>query len=613
MKELVKLSCICIALILIASCSLQDDRLLQDNLQVKNGDMVSNSEVSQVIQGRYIVVFRNFVTNPVADAEILRGKFGLQLGHIYENVFKGFSAAIPEQALNGLRNHPLIDIIEPDIIMYASEQTIPTGVRRIATDKNATADIDGVDEGMDVDAAVIDTGVDKEHPELNVVGGVRFYLGMLTDSRYDDDHGHGSHVAGIIAARDNGSGVVGVAPGARLYSVKVLNSRGSGYLSDIIKGLDWVRARASDIEVVNMSLGGQGLSSAYRTAIQNCVAAGIVVVVAAGNESMDVFGPDGKFGTSDDVIPAAYPEAATVSAMADSDGRPGGTGPTTNYGTDDSFATFSNFSRSVAPGNPVSSPGLAIDLILPGVNIYSCYKDMNYATMSGTSMASPHAAGLAALYIVEHKQRAYDAAGVYSIRQALINAGKAQNSVEGLFTQNDPDQNHENLGWAGSGTPQENQPPVADFTWTTADLSVTFTDQSTDDGTNLTRSWTFGDGGTSTLQNPTHVYASTGTYPVTLTVTDNGGLFNTVEKSVSVTAPEPGSIVLTARPTLVKNRMRVILTWVPSTTIVDVYRNYVRIATSVTNSYTDNLNKRGTYVYEVRNGNTRSNTQTVDF
>ena len=354
--------------------------------------------------------------------------------------------------------------------MYASEQTIPTGVRRIATDKNATADIDGVDEGMNVDAAVIDTGIDKEHPELNVVGGVRFYLGMLTDSKYDDDHGHGSHVAGIIAARDNGSGVVGVAPGARLYAVKVLNSRGSGYLSDIIKGLDWVRARASDIEVINMSLGGQGSSSAYRTAIQNCVAAGIVVVVAAGNESMDVFGPDGRFGTSDDVIPASYPEAATISAMADSDGQPGGTGPATSYGPDDSFATFSNFSRSVAPGNPVSSPGFAIDLILPGVNIYSCYKDMNYATMSGTSMASPHAAGLAALYIVEHG-RAYNATGVYAIRQALINAGKAQNSGEGLYTQNDPDPNPENLGWAGTGTPPVNQPPVADFIYSSNGLT----------------------------------------------------------------------------------------------------------------------------------------------
>jgi len=597
-------------MILIASCSLQDERLFQENLQVKNDDLVSNSEVSQVIPGRYIVVFRNLVTNPSADAEMLHGKFGLQVGHIYENVFKGFSASIPEQALNGLRNHPLIDFIEPDITMYASEQTIPTGVRRIAADKSATADIDGVDEGLDVDAAVIDTGIDQQHPELNVVGGVRFYLGMLTDSKYDDDHGHGSHVAGIIAARDNGSGVVGVAPGARLYAVKVLNSRGSGYLSDIIKGLDWVRARANVIEVINMSLGGQGSSSAYRTAIQNCVAAGIVVVVAAGNESMDVFGPDGKFGTSDDVIPASYPEAATISAMADSDGQPGGTGPTTSYGSDDSFASFSNFSRSVAPGNPVSSPGLAIDLILPGVNIYSCYKDMNYATMSGTSMASPHAAGLAALYIVEHG-RAYTANDVYAIRQALINAGKAQNSAEGLANQNDPDQNPEHLGWAGPGTPQENQPPVADFIFTVNNLTVTFTDKSTDDGTIVTRSWDFGDGGTSTLQNPSHTYGSAGTYNVTLTVTDNGGL--TDSETNAVTTTTSSGITLAATTSIIKNRMRVNLTWGPASTIVDVYRNNVRIATSVPNPYTDNLTKKGSYVYEVRSGNTRSNTVTINY
>jgi subtilisin family serine protease len=608
----VKLLSIFIALILISSCSLQDERLIQEDLQLNSGDLTNATEISQAIQGRYIVVFRDLVTNPSTDAEMLRGKFGLQLGHIYENVFKGFSASIPDQALNGLRNHPLIDFIEPDITMYASEQIIPTGVRRIAADKSATADIDGVDEGMNVDAAVIDTGIDQQHPELNVVGGVRFYLGMLTDSKYDDDHGHGSHVAGIIAARDNGSGVVGVAPGARLYAVKVLNSRGSGYLSDIIKGLDWVRAKASDIEVINMSLGGQGSSTAYRTAIQNCVAAGIVVVVAAGNESMDVFGPDGKFGTSDDLIPASYPEAATISAMADSDGQPGGTGPTTSYGSDDSFASFSNFSRSVAPGNPVSSPGLAIDLILPGVNIYSCYKDMNYATMSGTSMASPHAAGLAALYIVEHG-RAYTANDVYAIRQALINAGKAQNSAEGLSTQNDPDQNPENLGWAGSGTPQENQPPVADFIYSATDLSVTFTDKSTDDGTIVTRGWTFGDGTNSALTNPTHVYATSGTYSVSLTVTDNGNLSASVSHPVTVNAPEPGSIVLTATPTSIRNRMRVSLTWIPSTTVVDVYRNNVRIATSVSNSYTDNLNKKGVYVYEVRSGNIRSNAVTITY
>jgi len=151
--------------------------------------------------------------------------------------------------------------------------------------------------------------------------------------------------------------------------VKVLNSKGSGYLSDIIKGLDWVAARSADIEVINMSLGGQGLSTSYRNAIATCVGKGIVVVVAAGNESSDVYGKDGNFETSDDIIPAAYPEAMAISALADSDGNYGGSGQATSYGADDSFATFSNFSKSVVSGKPVTSSGAAIDLMLPGVSI----------------------------------------------------------------------------------------------------------------------------------------------------------------------------------------------------------------------------------------------------
>lgn len=612
MKTSAKFIGLLFAMMLISTCSLQEKEFIPETPDLKSGILAAGNEASLDIKDRYIVVFKNVVSNPAAEAGILRGKFGFEMGHVYEHVFKGFSASIPEQALNGLRNHPFIEYIEQDIIMTANAQTLPTGISRIDADHNLTADIDGTDERVDVDVAIIDTGIDKDHPDLYVVGGVRYYLGFLTDSKYDDDNGHGSHVGGIIGAKDNGEGVVGVAPGARLWAVKVLNSKGSGYVSDIIKGLDWVRARAGDIEVINMSLGGQGSSSSYRTAIQNCVNAGIVVVVAAGNESQDVYGPDGNFGTADDYIPASYPEAAAISAMADSDGQPGGNGPATSYGPDDSFATFSNYSRSVVSTNPVSSPGGAIDLLLPGVSILSCYKDMNYATMSGTSMASPHAAGLAALYIADHIKPT-SAAGVYAVRQALINAGKTQVGADGLKVQNDPDSNWENLGWAGTGSAPVNQPPQAAFSYSASGLTVTFTDQSTDDGTIAARSWVFGDGNSSTDPNPSHTYATAGDYSVKLTVTDNGGLTSEKTEMLQVNATDPASLVLEAEPVVLKNgRLRVNLSWKPSSTTADVYRNHILIAAAVEgDNYSDNVKNTGTYYYQVKNGTTWSNEITI--
>ncbi len=700
METLKKLR-VLLVMILMVSC-IQKDNLVDDQ-KTGNGDerlVVKSAPVSQVIDGRYIVVFRDQVLNPRAETALLKGLFGMQTGHVYEHTLKGFSAQIPDQALNGLRNHPLIKYIEPDITMEALGQVIPTGLSRIeATTAPASP--------VDVDVAIIDTGIDKEHPELNVVNGIRYYLGFFSDSNYDDDNGHGSHVAGIIGARHNDVGVVGIVPGARLWAVKVLNKKGSGYLSDIIKGLEWVEARAGDIEVANMSLGGNGLSESYQTAIRGCVNAGVVVVVAAGNSAVDVYGKDGIFGTGDDYIPAAYPEAATISALADSDGEPGGMGVETIYGADDSFASFSNFSHTVVPGNPVSSPGLAIDLILPGVDILSTYKDMGYASMSGTSMASPHAAGLAALYVSRHG-RAENAAGVYAIRQALINGGKAQNDAGlGLVNGGDPDGNLENLGWAETGTPppnsapradagddqtvidtdgngtetvtldgsgstddkgiasynwtrdgspvstevsfqisltpgtytfaltvedeegltssdqvtltvSPNSPPVADFSYSADGLTVHFTDLSSDDGTILSRSWDFGDGQVSGQKDPVHTYGSSGTYTVSLSVTDNGNAVSTMVKTIQVSEVVTPVIVLTAFVyKLNKVQFATNLSWTGATSAyVDLYRNGVKIVTTENDgSYMDNVGKKSgiTYVYRICESgtNTCSNDATV--
>jgi PKD repeat protein len=294
--------------------------------------------------------------------------------------------------------------------------------------------------------------------------------------------------------------------------------------------------------VANMSLGGQGTSSSLQTAIQKCVGKGVVVVVAAGNSGADVYGSDGVFGTSDDYIPAAYKEVATISALCDTDGKPGGLGSATSYGKDDSFATFSNYSKNVVSGNPVTSDGKAIDLILPGVNIYSTYKSGGYATASGTSMASPHAAGLAAMYIVKNG-RANGSSGVYAIRQALIDAGKAQTDSDyGLINGGDPDPNKEKLGWAGNATPVDNQPPVAnagpDQTLSDTDGNGTATvsldgSKSTDDKGITSYIWTIGTDEIATGPQP-DVDLPVGTHNIKLTVSDEEGLAATDYVSVTI-------------------------------------------------------------------------------
>jgi subtilisin family serine protease len=214
---------------------------------------------------------------------------------------------------------------------------------------------------------VIDTGIDLSHADLktNIKGGVNT---ISSRQSYADDNGHGTHVAGIIGALHNTIGVVGVDPNADLYSIKVLNRNGSGYFSDIIEGLDW--AIANHLDVVNMSLGASSGNASLQDAIKRTHDAGIVIVAAAGNESGPV------------IYPAAYPEVIAVSATDQNN----------------AIAYFSNF-------------GPEVDVSAPGVNIYSTYMGGKYATLSGTSMASPHVAGTAALVLSLPISFGYDANG----------------------------------------------------------------------------------------------------------------------------------------------------------------------------------------------------------
>jgi len=247
-------------------------------------------------------------------------------------------------------------------------EVLPWGVDRIDAEE-VWADAGTPSTGEGVTVAVIDTGIDKDHPDLasNIVGGYNFVVkkGRLDTGAWDDDNGHGTHVSGTIAGIDNDVGVIGVAPEASLYGIKVLNNRGMGYMSDVIDGILWAAevnvgtAGSPDhIDVISMSLSGPA-SSSLAAAVKTAYDAGIVIVAASGND-----------GYSSVSYPAAYPEVISVGATDSSD----------------RVASWSNYDPD-------------LDFVAPGVSVYSTYKNGGYATASGTSMACPHVSGTVALLL----------------------------------------------------------------------------------------------------------------------------------------------------------------------------------------------------------------------
>ncbi len=353
----------------------------------------------------YIIVFKDTVDVPASVPEVARA-YGLQPGFVYEHALRGMSAVVPPGRLEALQRDPRVAYVVEDMERSISAQTVPTGIKRIFADGNTNIDIDGTDDWrVDVDVAVIDTGVDFQHPDLNVLGGINCAAGNIIRVKCieggDDDHYHGTHVAGTIGAIDNGIGVVGVAPGARIWSVKVLNAQGSGYTSWIVAGIDWVAANAGTIEVANMSLGGSGYNQAEYDAIQGAVNKGVAFAVAAGNEDSD----------ARNYSPGGFDNVLSVSALADFNGQPGGgAAPTCRTDQDDTLADFSNW-------------GPAVDIAAPGVCILSTYplEKGEYGTISGTSMASPHAAG--ALALLASANNPGSATDVYNLYNQVKNAG----------------------------------------------------------------------------------------------------------------------------------------------------------------------------------------------
>ena len=368
----------------------------------------SSLDAGDVIPNRYIVVLKDDASvpnddasNAAAVASELAQPLGLEVTHTYENALNGFAVRAPDLSLSALdsalSDDDRVDFIAEDRKVQASAQPAPNGIDRVEADQSSTKAGDGNSGVVDADVAILDTGI-YNHRDLNRAGG---YNCTGKDRKaYGDGNGHGTHVAGTAAAKDNDTGVVGVAPGARLRAVKVLGKDGSGSVASVICGIDWVTGKAGTIEVANMSLGGIGTddedcgrtnNDAMHRAICNSVAEGVTYAVAAGNDNRDFA----------NTVPAAYDEVLTVTAMSDSDGKPGNDGPSpacSSSNVDDRFANFSNYATP-------NSSDAEHTIAAPGVCIKSTWRGSNknpkgtYKTKSGTSMASPHVAGTAALCI----------------------------------------------------------------------------------------------------------------------------------------------------------------------------------------------------------------------
>lgn len=350
-----------------------------DSLSENVEEIDSASFTSQSIPGMYIVVYNNS-NNKISNLQkpnslveyksqmnTLKTTFvnefksiGLQedkIKNTYGHSIKGFSASLTEAQAETLRNDPRVASVEQDFTIKkgkpggggggSSAQVIPYGTTRVGGGLSAS----------DNTAWVIDSGIDLDHLDLNVdvARSISFLTGSPSNLSPDDQNGHGTHVAGTIGARDNTFGSVGVAPGNLVVAVRVLDRRGSGSTSGVIAGVDYVAANGSSGDVANMSLGG-GVSSALDNTVI-AASADVIFVLAAGNETDDA--------NNHSPARANGPNIYTISAMNSSD----------------NWASFSNY------GSPV-------DYCAPGVAIYSTWKGGGYNTISGTSMAAPHAAGV---------------------------------------------------------------------------------------------------------------------------------------------------------------------------------------------------------------------------
>ena len=552
-----------------------------------------------------------------------------ELGFVYSTALTGFSVKIPPGQLKKLENDPsiaritedqIITLIEPSAKpggdeVHASAQTIPWGISRIGGGINHS--------GSNV-AWIIDTGIDLDHPDLNVDASRSAWFVSRVSSA-NDDNGHGTHVAGTVAALNNGIGVIGVAAGATVIAVKVLDRRGSGSLSGVIKGVDYVAGKGEPGDVANMSLGG-GYYEDLNIAVKNAAAKGIKFSIAAGNESSDANSKSPASANGSNIF--------TISAMAEGD----------------LWASYSNY------GNP------PIDYCAPGSGIYSTYKDGSYATASGTSMAAPHVAGILLLGDIKtdgHVKNDPDghADPIASVGSATpVTAGNLSGSVisgaliviEGTSFSAISENNVYTINNIPTGTYTVTASKSGYLSETATGVSIT-AGNTTTQNFSLQEVPTFSVSGSVTddksvaVSNALVTIEGTslsgytdanGTYLITgvpqgnYQITASAQGFADAKQSISVsvsnltnvnfslTPVTSGSINLTASGYKVRGQQKADLSWTGATAPVTIYRDNAVVATNIAGtSFTDNINKvgGGTYVYKVFDGANYSNEATVIF
>ncbi len=446
------------------------------------------------VEGQYIVVLKpsavrlpgqtSRLPDVMTTAVDMGARFNLDVSATFQHALQGFVMRAPRDAIDKLLADPRIEFIEEDGIVNAS-----------AVQNNATWGLDRIDQrnmplsttyqydttASNVHAYIIDTGIRASHADFGgrVTGG---FTSISDGNGTGDCNGHGTHVAGTV-----GGATWGVAKAVRLHPVRVLNCQGSGTNAGVIQGVDWVTANHVKPAVANMSLGG-GASTALDNAVTNSINAGVVYAVAAGNDNSNAC----------NYSPARTPSAITVGSSANGDAR----------------SSFSNF-------------GTCLDIFAPGSSITSTWSTNDTATntISGTSMASPHVAGVAALYLANNTS-----ASPSAVTTALVN-----NSTPNKITSPGTGSPNRLLYSLFGGTPVDN-PPTASFTFSCSALACSFNGSgSTDDNGITSYAWTFGDGGTGTGATTSRTYAAAGTYNVTLTVTDTASQTNAQTRAVTVT------------------------------------------------------------------------------